>query len=283
MTPEDLSDRIHAVLDRRPRALHPLSGGDISRAWSADFDDGTHAFVKHHPQGARMFEAEAMGLRWIAQAQAVRVPEVLACDRDLLILEYIESAPPADDSHERMGRGLAALHQAGASAFGGVPDNFIATLAQSNVDTNDWATFYAEQRLRPVTRECIDRGQLPASFTRELDAVLQRLPQRCGPTEPPARLHGDLWSGNAMFDRRGTPVLFDPSVHGGHREIDLAMMQLFGGFSARTFAAYDEAYPRSPQHEDRVELYQLYPVLVHVALFGGGYANTARRIVRRYS
>jgi fructosamine-3-kinase len=108
------------------------------------------------------------------------------------------------------------------------------------------------------------------------------MPDLCGPEEPPARLHGDLWSGNAIADRAGAPVLVDPAVYGGHREVDLAMMRLFGGFSERVFAAYDEAFPRAPGHEERVALHQLTPLLVHVLLFGGGYVRQTMRAVERY-
>jgi fructosamine-3-kinase len=116
-----------------------------------------------------------------------------------------------------------------------------------------------------------------------LERLRARLPDLCGPAEPPARLHGDLWGGNAMTDAEGRPVLIDPAAYGGHREVDLAMMRLFGGFGAGAFAAYAEADPLAGGHQDRVELYQLYPVLVHVVLFGGGYAGSAERILRRYA
>ena len=135
----------------------------------------------------------------------------------------------------------------------------------------------------PLVRHCIERGRLPVSARADFEALAVRMASRWGPAEPPARLHGDLWSGNTLVDQTGTPFVFDPAVYGGHREIDLAMMQMFGGFGPGCFAAYDEVHPRAPDHEDRVELAQLYPVLVHVALFGGHYAQTARRIARRYA
>ncbi len=133
-----------------------------------------------------------------------------------------------------------------------------------------------------MARRAVDAGSLPASFLDRLERLAERLPALCGPPEPPARLHGDLWSGNAIIDARGGPAVVDPAVYGGHREMDLAMMRLFGGFGPRVFAAYEEAHPPAPGHQDRVALFQLYPVLVHVCLFGGGYARQAETILAGY-
>jgi len=127
-----------------------------------------------------------------------------------------------------------------------------------------------------------ESGALSASQTQSAESLIERLPELCGPDEAPARLHGDLWGGNSMVDEEGRPCLIDPAVYGGHREIDLAMMRLFGGFSKRVFEAYHEATPLAPDHEDRMALYQLYPLLVHVNLFGGGYVGSVERILRHY-
>lgn len=261
----------------------PLAGGDICEAWCVHLSDGRDVFVKEHHDAGTMFEVESFGLRWLAEASALRTPQVLhACER-ALILEFIQAGPRAPSFDEDFGRGLARLHAHAPAGFGLQRRGVIASVPQDNTAEPDWATFYGARRLAPMLGLCVRRGRLAAEVLGGLDALLRVLPDRLGPPEPPARLHGDLWSGNVVVDERGAPVLVDPAVYGGHREVDLAMMRLFGGFPSATFAAYQELRPLAAGHEDRVELLQLYPVLVHVALFGGHYGDTARRIIRRYA
>jgi fructosamine-3-kinase len=266
----------------------PVAGGDINRALAVVLADGRRLFVKHRgdaPAGA--FRAEADGLAWLGEAGALRVPGVAAVGEDagarFLALEWIERGRPAADHDERLGRGLAALHAAGAPAFGLGEDTWIGTLPQANGPLPTWPEFYGRRRIEPLARAGIERGLLPAPLAPALERLLGRLDDLCGPPEPPARLHGDLWAGNAMADADGAPVLVDPAPYGGHREVDLAMMRLFGGFSDRCHAAYDEAHPLAPGHRERVALYQLYPLLVHALLFGGGYAGSVGRVLARYA
>jgi fructosamine-3-kinase len=250
--------------------------------------DGREVFVKHRRDApAGMYAAEAAGLAWLAEAGAVRTPAVVAVGDEapprFLALEWIARGRPAPGHDEALGRGLAVLHRAGAEGFGLGRDNFIGSLPQPNAPARDWPAFYAERRLEPMARAAVEAGALAPAFRAGLERLRARLPDLCGPPEPPARLHGDLWGGNAMTGPDGAPVLIDPAVYGGHREIDLAMMRLFGGFGGAVFAAYAEAHPLADGHQDRVELLQLYPVLVHVVLFGGSYARSAERILRRYA
>ncbi|MEM6296933.1 MAG: fructosamine kinase family protein [Myxococcota bacterium] len=278
-----IEQSLGALLGTEVHAARPVAGGDVCSAWYARTEDGREVFAKTHPRGATMFAHEVAGLRWLAAAEAVRIPEVLAHDDTTLVLRWIHAGPRTPDSDAALGRGLAQLHRSGATSFGWTADNELAGLPQDNRARDDWPSFYAQQRVLPLVKRCIDGGRLPASTRTTFERLAERMPALWGPAEPPARLHGDLWSGNAMTDTDGAPVLFDPAVYGGHREIDLAMMQLFGGFAPTCFAAYDEVHPRAHEHEDRVELAQLYPVLVHVALFGGHYAQAAQRIARRYA
>jgi fructosamine-3-kinase len=262
-------------------------GGDVNRAERMTLADGRELFVKHRA-GAEpgMYAAEAAGLAWLAEAGALRTPAVVAVGERpprFLALELIPRGRPGPGHDEELGRGLAALHRAGAPAFGLAEDNFIGPLPQPNAPSGDWPEFYGGRRLEPMARAAVEAGRLGEGFVAGLERLRARLPDLCGPAEPPARLHGDLWGGNAMTDAEGRPVLIDPAAYGGHREVDLAMMRLFGGFGAGAFAAYAEADPLAGGHQDRVELYQLYPVLVHVVLFGGGYAGSAERILRRYA
>jgi fructosamine-3-kinase len=196
---------------------------------------------------------------------------VLVHGPSFLVLERIDAARPRADYDELLGRGLAALHAFGAPVFGLDHDNFIGRLPQVNATLPTWAEFYRARRLEPQLRMAVDRGRASPVMQEAFAHLLPRLEELVGPPETPARLHGDLWGGNAMVDEQGRPCLIDPAVYGGHREVDLAMMRLFGGFGPRVFAAYQEAFPLAPGHQDRMPLYQLYFLLVHVNLFGGAY------------
>lgn len=288
MSADALAGAVGAALGAPVTAAEPVSGGSISRAARMTLADGRRAFVKHHPDAAPgMFHAEAQGLAWLAAARALRTPEVLAVADGagggprFLALEWIAPGP-ADP--EGFGRGLAALHRAGAPGFGLDHDNFIGSLPQPNAAVaGGWPEFYAKRRLAPMARLAVDAGVLPARFLDGLERLRARLADLAGPAEPPARLHGDLWGGNAILGAAGGAAVVDPAVYGGHREMDLAMMRLFGGFPAAAFAAYEESHPPAAGHRDRVELWQLYPLLVHVVLFGGSYVASAQRVLRRYA
>jgi fructosamine-3-kinase len=276
-------DELEAALGSAVTSQRSLAGGDINEAYEVQLRDGRSLFVKtneHTPP--RMFEAEAAGLAFLREGLGVEnplvVPEVVHVAEKFLVLEMLR--PAAIDQSEELGRGLAALHRAPLKGFGLASSNFIGSLGQNNDPRIKWVDFFRELRLEeqlgmPGARRLIDR-----ETRRRFDVLFERLPELLGPEEPPARLHGDLWGGNSFFSDRG-PAIFDPAVYGGHREVDLAMMRLFSGFSARTFAAYQEAYPLSPDFEGRLAIYQLYPLLVHVNLFGAGYVGAVRDLLRQ--
>jgi fructosamine-3-kinase len=255
----------------RIASREPVGGGDINDAYRATLDDGRVVFVKEHADApAGMFAAEAAGLEWLREGP-LRVPRVLEVAGDHLMLEWLElSGRPEPGA---LGRGLAAVHRLGAPSFGLDRANFLATLPQDNTSAPDWPTFYVERRLRPLCA----RAKLG------VDALLDQLREAdvFGPAEPPARLHGDLWWGNVAavgFE----PVLIDPAVYGGHREIDLAMLALFGGLPDALIHAYDEVYPLAAGWRDRVALNQLYPLAAHACLFGGSYGAQVVANLRRY-
>lgn len=280
-----LAESLAASFSCAVSELAPMSGGDISRAFLVTLADGRRLFVKTHPRGHTMFEVEAQGLRWLAEAGALRTPDIAGTGSDegppWLALEFIDAGRGGPHHDEALGRGLASLHACHPPRVGWARENFVGSLTQDNRPTDDWPTFYGERRLRPLAGRAHDTGRLDARMLRRIEDIIERLPQRCGPAEPPSRLHGDLWSGNALVGADGLPVLIDPAVYAGHREIDLAMMRLFGGFSPRVFAAYEEAMPLHAEAADRVPLYQLYPLLVHVLLFGGGYVGQLAAALRQ--
>ncbi|NNE17658.1 MAG: phosphotransferase [Myxococcales bacterium] len=277
----ELRTALEQRLGKPLRQADPLGGGDINDAYQVTLGDGTRLFVKTHanpPPG--MFEAEARGLRWLAEANVIRTPRVIAVSDArpaYLALELMTPAKRRAAFDETLGRSLAALHAYGAPSFGLDHDNFIGRLAQSNAVNDDWASFYWSSRLEPQLELAANRGLIDSAMRSAFDALQRVLPDRVGAAEPPARLHGDLWGGNLHVDGEGQPALIDPAVYGGHREIDLAMMRLFGGFGERVFAAYAEARPLGPGAAERIALYQLYPLLVHVNLFGGSYVGSVKR------
>lgn len=277
-----MRDAVAAALGSRVIGWEAVSGGDINDAHAARLADGRTVFVKSNASApAGMFAAEARGLGWLAEARALRVPAVLAQAPGFLVLEHIASGGRRADHDELLGRGLAALHRSGAPGFGLDHDNFIGRLPQANAPLSSWAAFYRERRLLPQLAMAVEAGLASPAMRRGFDRLLPRLDECVGPPEPPARLHGDLWGGNAMPDEQGRPCLIDPAVYGGHREVDLAMMRLFGGFSARVFDAYAEAFPLAAGSEQRVPLYQLYFLMAHVNLFGGSYVGSVERILER--
>lgn len=278
-----LHEHLARVLAEPVSELTQVGGGDINDTYRAALASGRLLFVKTHPRPLPgMYAREAEGLAYLAEARALPTPRVIAVDEALLVLEFIPTGPRRADFDELLGRGLATLHRAGAPCFGLAIDNFIGSLPQSNRPHPRWADFYRHERLAPLVARAALRGTLQARDQKAFDALYARLEGLVGDDEPPARLHGDLWSGNVYTDAGGRPVLIDPAVYGGHREVDLAMLQLFGSPSARFFAAYDEAHPRASGADERVGLYQLYPLLVHVNLFGAGYVSSLRRTLARY-
>ncbi len=268
------------------RDARRVGGGDINEAFHVLLADGSQAFVKTRPDAhPGEYAAEARGLGWLAEPGALRTPTVLDVDERYLALEWVDAGTLGEPGAEELGRGLAVIHAAGAPCFGdprGDASARLGALELSNEPSPDWPSFYRDRRLVPLARMAAGRGALSTAGVAAVERVCERLAELAGPPEPPARLHGDLWTGNVMADRSGRPWLIDPSAYGGHREVDLAMLRLFGSPSERTFAAYEEAAPLAPGWRDRIDLYQLLPLLVHAVLFGGSYGAVAERAAARY-
>jgi fructosamine-3-kinase len=281
-----LQAAVARAVGRPVRGLKRVAGGDINDAYTAELDGGGRAFVKTRP-GAPPGEyaSEAAALDWLAEPRAIGVPEVLGVldgpdEPRLLALEWLDAGPHGDEA--QLGRGLATVHAAGADAFGGASPLRIGPLALPNDPLPDWPAFYAERRLRPLLAPARDRGALAQQGVRVVERVCDRIATVAGPAEPPARLHGDLWSGNVLWSG-GRPFLIDPVAYGGDREVDRAMLRLFGAPGPALLGAYEEVAPLAAGHEDRVALWQLFPLLVHAVLFGGGYGASVERAARRYA
>lgn len=257
----------------------------MANAARLDLADGRSVFAKSVPGAPPdTFETEAAGLRWLAEPAVVAVPDVLAVlgDPPVLVLSWIDTtaAPAPDDV--AFGRQLARLHASGAPCFGRSDRRPTGSRRLPNEPHTTWAAAYSANRLLPLADLAAQERSLPERSLQDLRRVAQRLPELGGDPEPPARLHGDLWAGNRVVDRHGGSWLVDPAAHGGHREFDLAMMRLFGGFGPDTFTAYDELHPLAHGWQDRVELHQLAPLVVHAIKFGGSYVPAAVAAIERY-
>ena len=298
MNDRAFADELGSAVGEEVVAISATAGGSINEAWRAELADGRAVFVKSRAGAtAAEFAAEAAGLAWLAEPGSVRVPEVLGVgeERPWLALEWVEPGILGASGRGELGRDLARLHAAGADSFGALPpginlkgsDPFrlwrIGPLELQAAECESWPELYAEHRLRPLLRRAHDSGRIGERDGAAIECVCERIGSLCGPAEPPARLHGDLWSGNVHADHEGLAWLIDPAPYGGHREIDLAMLLLFGQPGTYLFDAYDEFNPRAEGHEERVELWQLLPLLVHAVLFGGGYGAQAGAAARRYA
>jgi fructosamine-3-kinase len=251
-----------------------VRGGDVAESFRLRLASGRVVFAKTHRRPPpEFFVTEAVGLTWLREADALAVPEVLAVldDPPALVLEWIEPGSRTASTEADLGRSLAALHEAGAPSFGREDRRTTGSRGLPNEPYDTWAEAYAANRLRPLARLARDSGALSPEATRDLEWVADHLADLAGPPEPPARLHGDLWAGNRLVGAGGVNWLIDPAAQGGHREFDLAMMRLFGGFGADCFAAYAEASPLAEGWEARLPIHQLAPLAVHAIKFGGHY------------
>jgi fructosamine-3-kinase len=257
--------------------VRPVGGGDICQAVRATTGDGDAVFAKtlrDAPEG--FFAAEARGLSSLRLPGAPPVPRVLAHDGAGLVLEWIEPGAATAAGAERAGRSLAALHAApdGTAGFGNDEPAFVATVRQPAGRGESGPQWWAEFRLLPLLREAVDHAVLSDADRRAVEDVAAGIADLSGPAEPPARVHGDLWSGNLLWAASGQAWLVDAgAAHAGHRETDVAMLALFGApFLDRLVSAYQDVTPLGSGWRHRVALHQVYPLLVHAVLFGGGYA-----------
>ncbi|HEY3014567.1 MAG TPA: fructosamine kinase family protein [Nocardioides sp.] len=275
--------RVEELLGAAVIAVAPVAGGDICTAHRLRLNDGRMVFAKTHPHPPEgFFESEARGLRWLTVEGGVPIPEVLAVDRDCLILPWVEPGKVTNEGASGFGAALAATHLAGAPGCGLEADGFIGRLPLPNEDAATWGEFFATRRVLPYLKIAVDRGHVAPDEAAAIEAVTARLGDLL-PEEPPSRLHGDLWNGNVLWGSDGRVWAIDPAAYAGHREADLAMLMLFGlpGLP-RALDAYQQVAPLADDWEDRIPLHQLFPLLAHAAMFGGSYGSRAATIASRF-
>ncbi len=264
----------------------PCSGGCINSSYYVATSRGTF-FLKYNYSSRfpEMFEKEALGLEILGDAGKLRVPLVYgnaeAKDQAVLVLENIEEGSPLANFWEDFGKGLARLHKTFGKNFGLDHDNYIGSLFQANKPAANWIDFFVEQRLEAQIKLASDTGKAGPELGRLFRGLYPYLSEFF-PEEPPALLHGDLWSGNYMTAEDGQAVIIDPAVYYGHRYMDLGMSKLFGGYAPGFYQAYKEEYPMEKGWEKSMEIANLYPLMVHVNLFGGGYLGSVKIILGKF-
>jgi fructosamine-3-kinase len=283
---------IKALLAKNGRSLEscrPVGGGCINAAYRVITGSGSY-FIKLNKSDAYpgMFEAEAKGLELLAASTDLIIPRVVDTGSDAgsgisyILLEWIEAGVRGHSFWRQFGISLAKMHRHSSEYFGLGHDNYIGSLPQSNTRAVSWPAFFITSRLQPQLKLAVENGLVDPALQKKFELLFEKI-GHIFPAEPPALLHGDLWNGNFMASAGGAACLFDPAVYYGHREMDLAMSRLFGGFDEDFYAAYMEAYPLQPGWQQRVDLCNLYPLLVHVNLFGAAYVNQVRAVLEKFA
>ena len=264
-----------------------VHGGDINKAYCLFTSTGKY-FLKVNDKNEYplMFEREANGLNKLREHCTLIIPGVIrhgSCDdQQYLILEWLEKGIPEKDMWEKFGQGLALMHNHPHEYFGLDEDNYIGSRRQLNDPRNEWHLFYAERRIMSLVKSLFYSKIFSSKDLNTAETLCSKL-KNIFPPEPAALLHGDLWAGNYLINSSGYAAIFDPAIYFGHREMDIGMTKLFGGFDIRFYGAYNESYPLEKGWEKRLPITQLYPLLVHAVLFDGHYISDAREIIKRFA
>jgi len=285
---EKIEKKIEEKLAKKVAGFKSLSGGCISDAYKITTTDNSTYFLKYNPSiSDDMFVKEANGLNELAKADAIRVPKVLHFDSELILLEYIPTGSKKKNFFEEFGRQFAEMHKFKSENFGFYEDNYIGSNPQKNItdeqEKDDWVSFYFNKRILYQLKLAEKLGNSTEELRKGISKLENIISEIIGDvSEKPSLLHGDLWGGNYMVDENNSAVLIDPAVYYGHREADLGMTKLFGGFSSEFYQAYNETFPLEDGYEYRENLYKLYHVLNHLNLFGGGYYSQALSLIKFY-
>ena len=292
--PAPVLEGIHALLreksgiEKSRLRFTPIGGGCINHGGRLTAGKGDDLFLKwnYDARFPGMFEAEARGLDLLSATGAIGIPRVVGTARrepyQFILMEFIDSRPRAANYWDLLGQRLALLHRNTNESFGLDHDNYIGSLPQLNTPGDSWTEFFIAERLQVQLKAGVDARRIDPSIVKRFERLYSRLPEILS-AEPPSLLHGDLWSGNLIVNEKGEPCLIDPAIYYGHREVDLAMTKLFGGFDERFYEAYQEDFGTAPGLRKRLDIYNLYPLLVHVNLFGQGYLNQVALILRAYA
>lgn len=269
------------------RKMVPVHGGDISQAWRIETEEAKYFLkVNDTDKLPGLFAKETRGLQALRLGTTISVPEALAWDvvdnRQYLLLQWIDKGHPQPDFWEAFGTSLAIQHQQEYSYFGWMEDNYIGSLPQLNTRHQSWGTFFTACRIQPLVKRLVDAGSFSRADMLSAEDFCKRADDLF-PHEPPSLLHGDLWSGNYCIGSDGYAWIFDPAIYCGHREMDIGMTKLFGGFDEKFYKAYNQVYPIQAGWQERLPLAQLYPVLVHAVLFGGHYVQNALGIIKKFA
>lgn len=273
---------IFSICGLNVQRYEQVHGGDINKAWCLFTSNGKYFLkINDRVKYPGMFQKEANGLDLLRTHCALTVPKVFKTGEtgahQYLLLEWLEKSAPLKKMWEDFGSGLAMMHKQPQSYFGLNEDNYIGSLKQDNTSHNEWHLFYSACRIMPLVKTLFDAGSLSPKDLDDAGLFCQHL-KKIFPGERPSLLHGDLWGGNFLIASPGKPAIFDPAVYFGHREMDIGMTKLFGGFDQRFYDAYTEVYPLENDWRQRIPYTQLYPLLVHGVLFGGHYIAAAKNI-----
>lgn len=259
-----------------------IAAGNLNQAIYLDTTEGSLFLKTNYEKQTDIFEKEALALEFLKANTSLYIPTVCGYGKlnelNFLLTEWIPSGRKATDFWENLGQGLAQLHMVSSKNFGLDHDNYIAVLPQINSPKTTWTDFFVAHRLEPMLGKAFYDGLIDKGFMDKFREIYDKLPS-VFPNEIPALLHGDLWSGNVMESATGEPVLIDPAIYFGHREVDLSFSKLFGGFDSRFYDAYEDVFPLEPGFKDRVKVYNLYPLLVHLNLFGKSYLPPIEKTV----
>ena len=282
---EDWQTLLEQQLNAAVTSQKRVGGGDFAQSTCLTLSDKRHVFLKTHENPPlNFFTTEATGLTWLQETRTVPIPQVLWVSDNPpgLALQWIDEGPRATTGEQQLGERLAELHRFPFDTYGRPDHRTTGSLALPNTPSTDWVTFYRECRLEPLIKLAESHHALPANTRRKLSNLCDKLEQFAPPELRPSLVHGDLWAGNRVIDKDGVSWLIDPAAHGNHREFDLAMMHLFGGYQPECFAAYNETFPLDDGWLDRIPLFQLAPLIVHAIKFGGHYAQATHDAVTRY-
>ncbi|APY11741.1 fructosamine kinase [Seonamhaeicola sp. S2-3] len=285
MLSQDFKTHIEDQISEKIQTIKPVSGGDISEAYVITTKSQNYFIKINTSDKLSMFKEEVNGLKAIANTKTIATPKIYQYgtfnNKSFVLMAWIDTKTPTSKDLKTLGTQLANLHKSTATHFGFKNDNFIGSLPQSNKKHQNWTNFYVEERLQPQlklakSKQLLNPAEIPS--TNQLKNILKPL----FTDVKPSLLHGDLWSGNYIIASNGTPYLIDPAVYYGHNEVDIAMTKLFGGFSNDFYNAYFKIFPANSNTNQRIEIYQLYYLLVHLNLFGSSYYGSVKSILKKH-